>query len=79
MDIFIFWNHFSWAELEADPVGFKAAYVISQGVTDSNGNFSISCTDTAHRFEVGNITVYSVFPYLEDPRQYLHQIIDLQR
>ncbi len=78
----IFWNHFSWTEYETDRFNLESNYLIGQGQTDSNGDFSITTRDSDHSKATGVITVYSVFegdPLLgpiEQNRNFTTDIVD---
>ncbi|NHJ41213.1 MAG: carboxypeptidase regulatory-like domain-containing protein [Asgard group archaeon] len=81
--IYIFWEYFNWSDYYADPSGFRSQYLIGQGSTNSNGDFSINCADSSHSKKTGDdINVYAVFfgdPYLgkiEDNRKYITDTID---
>jgi len=60
--IWIYWSYFTWTDLETDRTNLDNNYKIGEGITDSNGNFSITCTDNDHSKSTGFVTVYAVFP-----------------
>jgi len=60
--IWIYWSYFTWTALETDRTNLDNNYKIGQGITDSNGNFSITCVDNDHSKSAGFVTVYAVFP-----------------
>lgn len=78
----IFWEHFTWAEYETDRTNLENNYLIGQGTTNSNGDFTITCVDNDHSKSAGQQTVYSVFPGdpllgpIEDNRQYTTDTIE---
>ena len=78
----IFWEHFTWSEYESDRTNLENNYLLGQGSTNSDGNFSIACRDTDHSKSTGSITVYAVFPGnplfgpIEENRQYTTDIVD---
>ena len=60
--IWIYWSYFTWTDLETDRTNLDNNFKIGEGITDSNGNFSITCVDNDHSKRVGLVTVYAVFP-----------------
>ncbi len=60
--IWIYWSYFTWIDLETDRTNLDNNFKIGEGITDSNGNFSITCVDNDHSKRVGLVTVYAVFP-----------------
>jgi len=78
----IFWEHFTWTEYETDRTNLENNYLIGQGTTNSNGDFSISCADSDHSKSAGLQTVYAVFPGnpllgpIEENRQYTTDLIE---
>lgn len=60
--IWIYWSYFTWIDLETDRTNLDNNFKVGEGITDSNGNFSITCVDNDHSKRVGLVTVYAVFP-----------------
>jgi len=60
--IWIYWSHFSWTDLETDRTTLDNNFKVGEGITDGNGNFSITCVDNDHSKRTGFVTVYAVFP-----------------
>ena len=60
--IWIYWSYFTWTDLETDRTNLDNNFKIGEGITDSNGNFSITCVDNDHSKRTGLVTVYAVFP-----------------
>lgn len=60
--IWIYWSYFTWIDLETDRTNLDNNFKIGEGITDSNGNFSITCVDNDHSKQAGLVTVYAVFP-----------------
>ena len=60
--IWIYWSYFTWTDLETDRTNLDNNFKIGEGITDSNGNFSLTCVDNDHSKRTGLVTVYAVFP-----------------
>jgi hypothetical protein len=60
--IWIYWSYFTWTDLETDKINLDNNYKVGEGITNSNGNFSIVCVDNDHSKRTGFVTVYAVFP-----------------
>ncbi|MBK5112539.1 MAG: DUF4129 domain-containing protein [Candidatus Heimdallarchaeota archaeon] len=60
--IWIYWSYFTWTDLETDKINLDNNYKVGEGITNSNGNFSIVSVDNDHSKRTGFVTVYAVFP-----------------
>ncbi|MHA1126467.1 MAG: DUF4129 domain-containing protein [Candidatus Heimdallarchaeota archaeon] len=54
----VYWDEFNWADYDNDLLD---GYVVGQGITDSQGYYSISCRDTSMNLAIGNVSVYNVY------------------
>ncbi|MHA1213574.1 MAG: hypothetical protein ACTSSH_14090, partial [Candidatus Heimdallarchaeota archaeon] len=59
-EVMVFWDIFDWDDYAADPSGYRATHTVGSGYTDSNGNYSISCT-ASHSRTAGLRTLYIIW------------------
>ncbi|MFW9922583.1 MAG: DUF4129 domain-containing protein [Candidatus Thorarchaeota archaeon] len=62
MEIYVYWQYFSWAAYDADPNGLYTTYGLAHSTTNADGYFTITCMlNVLSPLNIGPVNVYTVF------------------